>query len=198
MNKILIVISPSASGKDYIVNHLTSYYNYNTLVSHTTRPTRPKERGGIDYNFISRFEFLNMLNKNEFIEFRTYNTKVDGNSDIWFYGLSKRTVDNLDDDKKYVTIFDVDGAKSFIEYYGKRNCVVCMIKCDDDIREERAKERGGFSQEEWNRRMEDDSIVFSEENVDGLVDYYIENNGTLSELKIKVKDLLDKIDSSVV
>ena len=29
-------------------------------------------------------------------------------------------------------------------------------------------------------------------------DHYIENNGTLSELKIKVKDLLDKIDSGVV
>lgn len=29
-------------------------------------------------------------------------------------------------------------------------------------------------------------------------DYYIENNGTLSELKIKVKDLLEKIDSSVI
>ena len=68
-----------------------------------------------------------------------------------------------------------------------------MIKCEDKIREERAKLRGGFSQSEWDRRLADDNVVFSEENINGLIDHYITNNGTLDELNDKIKVLLDRL-----
>jgi guanylate kinase len=194
-NKILILLSPSSSGKDYILNKLVSDYNFKPLISHTSRPMRPKEINHITYHFISSEDFMQMIYDNDLIEYRTYKTLVDGISDTWFYGLSKQTIDELEEGANYVTIFDIQGAKEFIEYYGKENCVVCMIKCDDKIREERAKLRGGFSQEEWMRRLEDDLIVFSEENTKGLIDHYITNDSTLEELEIKVKDLVDKLVS---
>ena len=68
-----------------------------------------------------------------------------------------------------------------------------MLNCDDKIREERAKLRGGFSSSEWSRRLNDDSIVFSEENTKGLIDHYIDNDGTLEELNDKVKHYIDMI-----
>ena len=192
-NKILILISPSSCGKDYIVSKLISEYNFNPLISHTTRPIRPKEKNGQDYYFISDAQFKQMIDNDLFIEYRTYNTLVDNIPSTWYYGLDKQTIDEFNIHKNYVTIFDVKGAKEFIDYYGRENCFVCMIKCEDKIREERAKLRGGFSQSEWDRRLVDDNVVFSEENINGLVDHYINNDGTLDELNDKIKVLLDRL-----
>ena len=193
MKKILILLSPSSCGKDYILNKLVSDYNFKPLISHTSRPMRPKEKNGQDYYFVSDAQFKQMIDNDLFIEYRTYNTLVGNIPSTWYYGLDKQTIDELDIYKNYVTIFDVQGAKEFIEYYGRDNCFVCMLKCDDKIREERAKLRGGFSQEEWLRRLADDLTVFSDENTKGLIDHYITNDGTIEELEIKIKDLVDKL-----
>jgi len=194
MKKIILISGKAQSSKkDYIVSKLISDYNFNSLISHTTRPIRPKEKNGQDYYFVSDAQFKQMIDDDLFIEYRTYNTLVDNIPSTWYYGLDKQTIDELDVHKNYVTIFDVQGVKEFIDYYGRENCFVCMVKCDDKIREERAKLRGGFSQSEWDRRLADDNVVFSEENINGLVDHYITNNGTLDELNDKIKVLLDRL-----
>lgn len=192
-NKLLIMLSKSSCGKDYVLNKLVSDYNFQPLISHTSRPKRPSEINHLSYHFVSMNEFLSMISNDEFIEYRTYNTLVDNVPDVWYYGLSKNTIDKLNTSTNYVTIFDVQGAKDFIEYYGRDNCYVCMLKCDDKIREERAKLRGGFSQEEWDRRLADDAKIFSDDNAKYLIDHYITNDGTLEELNDKVKILLDRL-----
>lgn len=194
MKKIILLLSPSANGKDYILNYLVSKYSFKPLVSHTTRIKRPKETNHIDYHFISDGEFLSMIDNNELIEYRAYNTLVNNIPAVWYYGLSKQTIDDLDPNTNYVTIFDVQGAKDFTEYYGRDNCFVCMIKCNDKIREERAKLRGGYDAKEWQRRMEDDFQKFSDENTKGIVDHYIVNEGTIEELETKLKELIDIIN----
>ena len=192
-NKLLILLSPSGCGKDYVLNKLVSDYNFKPLISHTSRPKRPSEINHTSYHFVSTNEFLSMISNDELIEYRTYNTLVDNVPEIWYYGLSKNTIDKLNPSTNYVTIFDVQGTKDFIEYYGRENCYVCMLKCDDKIREERAKLRGGFSHSEWIRRRDDDHIVFSDDNTKDLIDHYINNDGTLDELNDKIKVLLDRL-----
>ena len=192
--KLLILISKSGNGKDCSLNYLVDKYGFKPLISHTTRPIRPLETNHVTYEFVSDDEFKQMISDNKLIEYRTYNTLVDNIPAVWFYGLSKQTVDGLDPNTNYVTIFDVQGAKEFIEYYGRDNCFVCMLKCDDKIREERAKLRGGFNQIEWNRRLISDSILFNDENTKGLVDHYITNEGTIEELEIKLKELVEVIN----
>lgn len=191
--KLLILISKSGNGKDCSLNYLVDKYGFKPLISHTTRPIRPLETNHVTYEFVSDDEFKQMISDNKLIEYRTYNTLVDNIPAVWFYGLSKQTVDGLDPNTNYVTIFDVQGAKEFIEYYGRDNCFVCMLKCDDKIREERAKLRGGWNMKEWQRRMEDDFCAFSDENTKGLVDHYIANEGTIEELEIKLKELVETI-----
>ena len=192
--KLLILISKSGNGKDCSLNYLVDKYGFKPLISHTTRPIRPLETNHVTYEFVSDDEFKQMISDNKLIEYRTYNTLVDNIPAVWFYGLSKQTVDGLDPNTNYVTIFDVQGTKDFIEYYGRDNCFVCMLKCDDKIREERAKLRGGFNQIEWNRRLISDSILFNDENTKGLVDHYITNEGTIEELEIKLKELVEVIN----
>ena len=192
--KLLILISKSGNGKDCSLNYLVDKYGFKPLISHTTRPIRPLETNHVTYEFVSDDEFKQMISDNKLIEYRTYNTLVDNIPAVWFYGLSKQTVDGLDPNTNYVTIFDVQGTKDFIEYYGRDSCFVCMLKCDDKIREERAKLRGGFNQIEWNRRLLSDVQIFNDENTKGLVDHYITNEGTIEELETKLKELVEIIN----
>ena len=71
-NKTIVITGKSSSGKNSLQNYLVSNYDFVNLVSHTTRPPRPNESNGYDYYFINKEDFINMNNKNLFIETREY------------------------------------------------------------------------------------------------------------------------------
>ena len=157
MKEFTILVGRSASGKDAILRRLVNDYNYKPLISCTTRPKRDGEVDNVTYYFISDYEFRVMINNNKLIEHRSYNTLVGGKKAVWYYGLPKIEVDkNL----HYVVILDLNGAQSFIDYYGKDNCEIIYIECGAETRTERAKKRGGFDSQEWNRRLKKDDIDF--------------------------------------
>lgn len=83
--EIFIVSSPSGGGKTTLIRRVIellaqqgrqAYFS----VSHTTRAPRPGERHGVDYYFVSREEFLAMVDRGEFLEY----AEVHGN----LYGTS--------------------------------------------------------------------------------------------------------------
>ena len=187
---VTILCGASSSGKDDILNYLKSIYGFIPLVSHTTRPMRPNETNGRDYYFISDYEFKQMIDEHKFIECRTYNTLVDNIPSTWHYGLSKQI---LDLGTQYIVILDIQGTIDFIDWYGREYCNVVLIKCNDEVRRTRAKLRGGYDESEFNRRLEDDKRVFSVDNMLGLIDFTIENNGTLEDLQEKCENLVDKL-----
>ena len=174
----------SASGKDTIEEALLKDDDakFERLVSATTRPIRKdsegnlKEKDGIDYNFLSKEDFLNKIGNDEFIEFRSYHTSVENKPDIWFYGLPKQALEGLDPQKNYVTILDVQGTQGLFNYYGKENCFVVNVEVPDNIRESRAKGREGFDQAEWDRRLKDDTEKFSDYEVDKVANFKIDNS----------------------
>jgi len=73
----LIICGKSGSGKDYLVDHLTSF-NYDRNVSVTTRPPRDGEKDGIDYHFLSDKEYDEKEMAGEFFSSLTFNN--------WKYG----------------------------------------------------------------------------------------------------------------
>ncbi len=68
---LLIVISgPSGVGKDVTINCLKeSGYPFHFVVTATTRPQRPDEVDGIDYFFVSKSEFADLIENNELLEY---------------------------------------------------------------------------------------------------------------------------------
>ncbi len=156
---ITILIGKSASGKDTMLKKNT----LKTIVTHTTRPKRPGEKDGIDYVFVDKDKFLLGLEEDKYIEYRKYNTCVGGNPDTWYYG-SPRV--NPEDD--YTVILDIDGAYAYIDAYGAENIKITEIRCSDSVREERAKKRPGFDRSEWDRRLKDDNVKFSDERLSSL------------------------------
>lgn len=89
----------------------------NELVSFTTRPMRLGEVNGIDYHFISKQEYNDMLKNNQFIE----RTKYGGN----YYGISKKELySKLEKDDAYC-IVDFNGVKQM--KHTCNNCTTVFI-----------------------------------------------------------------------
>ncbi len=87
MSGILFIISaPSGSGKTTLVNELRQYVrNLEFSVSYTTRAPRGSEQDGREYHFISRGEFEQMIERDEFLEYAV----VFGN----YYGTARTVLE---------------------------------------------------------------------------------------------------------
>jgi len=82
MTTVFIISAPSGSGKSTLVHRLlTTVPRLAFSISYTTRPPRPAETNGVDYNFISRQYFETRLARGEFLEF----AEVFGN----YYGTNR-------------------------------------------------------------------------------------------------------------
>ena len=61
---MVILSSPSGAGKTTITKKIQQkYQSFKISVSHTTRKPRPNEVDGVDYNFISKKEFEDLIKK---------------------------------------------------------------------------------------------------------------------------------------
>jgi guanylate kinase len=77
---LLIVISgPSGVGKDTLIKRLLDLDpNLRYSVSCTSRAPRPGEVDGVDYSFVSRDGFQQLIDENAFLEHATYNGNLYG------------------------------------------------------------------------------------------------------------------------
>tara|TARA_Y100000816_G_C26106294_1_gene588072 strand:- start:85 stop:717 length:633 start_codon:yes stop_codon:yes gene_type:complete len=96
---MIILSSPSGAGKTTLVKKIAKNKNFDISISHTTRKPRVNEKNGIDYHFIKKKDFKDLINRNKFLEF----AKVFKN----YYGSNKDMVINKLNKKKNV-IFDID------------------------------------------------------------------------------------------
>lgn len=166
---VVILVGKSCAGKDYVLNKLTNDFNYVKIVSATTRPMREDEVNGDSYVFMSNDIFDHYNECGSFIESRSYNTIENGHNTVWKYASPKLMLNPKLD---YGIILDLDGAKSFIDYYGEDVCRVIYLNTEDSIREERARKRKGFEKAEWDRRLIDDTEKFAYDNLHSFVKIY--------------------------
>jgi guanylate kinase len=77
---LLIVISgPSGVGKDTLIKRMLELdKNLRYSVSCTTRPARPGEVDGVDYSFVSRERFQQLVDEGAFLEHASYNGNLYG------------------------------------------------------------------------------------------------------------------------
>jgi guanylate kinase len=67
---LLVVISgPSGVGKDAVLARMSELGRpFHYVVTATTRPKRAREKNGVDYHFLSREKFQQMLDEDQFLE----------------------------------------------------------------------------------------------------------------------------------
>lgn len=181
-HKIVILCGKSSSGKDLIKNKLIKN-GYKGIITNTTRPPREGEQNGIHYNFLTEYHFLQLIKEGKMIEYHKYNTEFG----VWYYGSSANNIDLTKHD--YVIILTLEGAEAYINYFGAENCIVFYIAAPRSVREQRAKERGSFNQNEWDRRVKTDNADFSLDKIVHICNFRIDNyNKTVYNLIKEIKD----------
>lgn len=168
-NRIIVLCGYQGSGKDYLASELKKR-GFDFIISHTTRPMRPNENEENPYYFTTKEKFLEMIESDEFLEYRTYNTLIDNIPDVWYYGVNKKAVK---ENKSYVVVLDKLGLFEFKKEF-KDRVISFYIDTSDKNRYERANNRGGFNLQEWERREFADKKEF--EGIFDIVDGVIDNN----------------------
>ena len=96
---IVILSSPSGAGKTSLVKEISSKNNFSISISHTTRTPRSNEIDGVDYFFIKKEKFKELISKKKFLEY----AKVFNN----YYGSSKEVIIKKLENGQNI-IFDID------------------------------------------------------------------------------------------
>ena len=137
--KLIIVSGPSGSGKSTVTKIVKDKLNIPLSISATTRNPRDGEIDGKDYFFLSKEEFKNKIDNDEFYEY----AEVHGN----YYGTLKKTVEeNLDKGLNVILEIDVQGA--LIAKEKKKDAILVFFRTKDmDILEKRLRDRKTDSEE---------------------------------------------------
>lgn len=112
---LIIISGPSGSGKDTVMKELFKLMpELKFSISSVSRAMREGEVQGEKYNFISRDEFLKMIENNELLEYNEYC----GN----FYGTPIKPVnDCIENGQEILLELDVNGA-----YNVRKKCNDCF------------------------------------------------------------------------
>ena len=103
--RLFVISAPSGAGKTTLLRGvMSSLRKMKFSVSHTTRAPREGEMDGVDYHFVSRDRFQQMIAENMFLE----HADVHGNQ----YGTSHASIlSQLEDGYDVVLDIDVQGAE---------------------------------------------------------------------------------------
>ncbi len=103
--QLIVLVGPSGVGKGTVLGELAKMMpNLWVSVSVTTRPPRPDETNGVDYDFISDEEFDALIETNELLEWAEYAGAR--------YGTPKAPIDlHIADGKVVVLEIELAGAR---------------------------------------------------------------------------------------
>ncbi len=144
---LFIVSAPSGTGKTTLVERLVQILPDLCMSrSYTSRVARPGEHDGVDYNFISRERFQEMVGGSEFLEW----ADVFGN----YYGTGAADTErSLAAGKDVVLVIDVQGARQ-VRSRGIETIGVFVLPPSAAILEQRLRGRSKDSEDQIRRRLE--------------------------------------------
>lgn len=179
INPFIILTGKTASGKDTIISKLLSRLSgLKKVMTTTSRTPRIGEKNGVDYNFISREDFKQKIERNDFIEYVEYG----GN----FYGTEKSEL--AESDKGLIWRIDPSRAGKIREQI-EAPLLVIYLTVPDSVVIERL-ERRGFSKEEIEKRMKEDKKFWEEYK--NNYDFVVENiPGQLNQTVDKIVQIIE-------
>jgi len=122
-NIMVILSSPSGVGKTTITKKIQQkYQSFKISVSHTTRSPRSNEVEGVDYFFVSKKKFEELIKDNEFYEY----AKIFEN----YYGTLKKNVDEIIVNNDIIFDIDWQGTKQ-LSKFKKLNLIKIYLITDN-------------------------------------------------------------------
>jgi len=177
---LFIVSAPSGTGKTTLVERLVHLLpNLCMSRSYTSRAARPGERDGVDYNFITRARFEEMVREDAFLEW----ADVFGNC----YGTAAADTEALlADGKDVMLVIDVQGARQ-VRTRGIETVGIFVLPPSATELEQRLRGRSKDTEEQIRTRLE---VACRE--VDEFASYeYVVVNDDLSAAVKSVSSIID-------
>jgi len=145
--QLFVVSAPSGTGKTTVVERLVQRVpNLALSRSYTSRPARAGEKDGVDYNFVSRARFEEMIADQDFLEW----ANVFGN----LYGTCASESDReLAKGVDLVLVIDVQGARQ-VRLRRKDVVGVFVLPPSFEILEQRLRGRSKDPEEAMQRRLQ--------------------------------------------
>ncbi|MEE9304222.1 MAG: guanylate kinase [Thiotrichaceae bacterium] len=198
--KLYIVSAPSGAGKTSMLKQLIKRKpELKVSVSHTTRSSRPGEKHGVNYYFVSIDEFKQAIEDKAFFE----HAEVFGN----YYGTSKETVQQqLDEGDDVILEIDWQGARKVREQFSEVISIFILPPSRNDL-ESRLQDRQQDSDQVIQARMQEaseemehyheyDYIIINddfEQAINELEAIFDSENLRLEMQQQKHKSLLDEL-----
>ena len=147
MKNFITISAPSGTGKTTLCKAIQKKnIDINWSISYTTREKREIERNGIDYHFISKKEFRNLIRLDHFIEWES----VHG----FYYGTSKKTLQEAIDKNNILLIeIDVKGALNIKKLYPNQTFSIFIMPPSIEHLRERLQNRGTDSNKRIDVRL---------------------------------------------
>jgi guanylate kinase len=164
--QLFIVSAPSGTGKTTLVERLVQRVaGLRMSRSYTSRAAREGEQDGVDYNFITRDRFEEMVREGAFLEW----ADVFGN----YYGTSASDTDAmLARGEDVVLVIDVQGARQ-VRARGIQTIGVFVLPPSADVLAQRLRGRSKDSDEQIRRRLE---VAGAEVDEYAMYDYVVIND----------------------
>jgi guanylate kinase len=132
--RIFIFTGPVGAGRSTIANMVGNTLSMKKVISYTTRAPRPSEEHGQDYYFITREQFIQAIEGDEFLE------HVDINNNL--YGIKNKDIEHMFEQFSCIyIILNPSGADILKKYYGDK-VVRLFIYADRSIVGERQRKKG--------------------------------------------------------
>lgn len=187
--RAIIVCGPSGCGKSTLVKRLLTEYSdkLGYSVSHTSRAKRPGETDGIEYYFVDKDEFEQMIKQGEFVEYAQYS----GN----YYGTSYQTLrDQEAKGKVCVLEIEIEGVKQIIHRPEIRARYVFVHPPSLEILRNRLTSRGTETSDIVEKRMRKavTELEFAQHNASTFQAHIINDDleKAYMQLKAEVDDYL--------
>ena len=148
MKNLVIITAPSGSGKTTLCKQILKKEDrVKFSISHTSRKMRQNEKNGIDYYFVTNEEFLDGIDKDEFIE---WNYHFD-----CYYGTSKSQIKKSIDKKIPILLeLDVKGALAIQKLYPNQTVSIFVEPPSINDLKIRLKKRGSDSDKIIAKRLQ--------------------------------------------
>lgn len=171
---LLVISGPSGAGKGTICKELIKENCFWLSVSATTRVPREGEIEGKNYYFLTKEQFKNKIDEQDFLEY----AEVYGN----YYGTPKsKVIEKLDEGKDVILEIDIQGALKVKEAYPEGVFIFILPPSMEELKN-RIIKRGSETQESLMTRFKS---AYKEINYVSRYNYAVVND----EVNIAVKKI---------